>query len=437
MKRAVRGFTLIELMIAITLGLLVIAGIGQVFVSSRRGYSAQQGLSQVQQSARFSLAMLERAINSAGDMGFSNTSALIKDLPTGSNANGVTVMLNLAAAPGNSAALLHMQSPIEVYEYVGTSPGSAYVLSRPVSTDGAVGSWQPALPNAIMAEAGGIVRGSDVIVTRYMAPLNLPARTQNAGELCGPGGTIRAASGLGMAAVTFPNSSDPNYLERVKSFPSRVFGMASADRLFVFQASVLPAADGNLQLQYDPAVGIPGNIDCNTVQNFSPSPQSRMGELFVDVYYVGVDAQGVPGLYRMFFDGSAGNAFSNELLVENVESFQVLSAVAMPAGAASIAATPTRYLTGADLRNNSIIPDVAGLSADENIWAKQRRIMAVRVGLLTFSDDQLGEVNDANYQVLETTFSGPEDRRLRQVYEQTFAVRNRARSVVPARGILY
>ena len=47
------GLSLVELMIAITLSLLLIAGVLQIFLSSKQTYSTNNALSRVQESGRF------------------------------------------------------------------------------------------------------------------------------------------------------------------------------------------------------------------------------------------------------------------------------------------------------------------------------------------------------------------------------------------------
>lgn len=51
--RHARGFSLIELMIAMVIGLVVIAGVASVFVSSRQSFRTQESMAQVQESGRF------------------------------------------------------------------------------------------------------------------------------------------------------------------------------------------------------------------------------------------------------------------------------------------------------------------------------------------------------------------------------------------------
>ncbi|ENW22480.1 PilW family protein [Acinetobacter haemolyticus] len=57
-KRYTSGFTLIELMIALTLGLLIVAAGLAVFLSSQRSLNLQSGMGELQQNANFGLSLI-------------------------------------------------------------------------------------------------------------------------------------------------------------------------------------------------------------------------------------------------------------------------------------------------------------------------------------------------------------------------------------------
>ena len=61
-----KGFTLIELMIAVVLGLLLIAGTLTVFVTTKQGYQLENGLSLMQATGRATLDLLARDMMMAG-----------------------------------------------------------------------------------------------------------------------------------------------------------------------------------------------------------------------------------------------------------------------------------------------------------------------------------------------------------------------------------
>ncbi len=67
-----RGFSLIELMIAMVLGLIVIAGAGSVFLASSRTYRTNTALSEVQTNSRIAFELLARDIRNAGQSACNN-----------------------------------------------------------------------------------------------------------------------------------------------------------------------------------------------------------------------------------------------------------------------------------------------------------------------------------------------------------------------------
>lgn len=82
------GFTLVELMIAMLLGLIVIAGVTSIFLANQRVYRTNAALGDVQDSARIAFEMMARDIRDAGLVGCNSTpgtlrlSNLLKNGPT-------------------------------------------------------------------------------------------------------------------------------------------------------------------------------------------------------------------------------------------------------------------------------------------------------------------------------------------------------------------
>ena len=65
-RRRQSGLTLIELMVAMTLGMILTLAIGQIFMSSRLTSTSTNENARMQENARFALAMLERELRMAG-----------------------------------------------------------------------------------------------------------------------------------------------------------------------------------------------------------------------------------------------------------------------------------------------------------------------------------------------------------------------------------
>ncbi|MFT4583851.1 MAG: type IV pilus assembly protein PilW [Gammaproteobacteria bacterium] len=64
-----QGFTIVELMVAATLGLLILGGAISMFVSNKRVYTEQDEMGRLQENARFAMDMLIRDIRMAGHTG--------------------------------------------------------------------------------------------------------------------------------------------------------------------------------------------------------------------------------------------------------------------------------------------------------------------------------------------------------------------------------
>ncbi|GAC1620858.1 MAG: hypothetical protein NVS9B10_03040 [Nevskia sp.] len=65
-RQSARGFSLIELLIAVTLGLLLVAAVGSIYLSSSRSYRTQTGVSQVQEEGRFANFLVVPIVRNAG-----------------------------------------------------------------------------------------------------------------------------------------------------------------------------------------------------------------------------------------------------------------------------------------------------------------------------------------------------------------------------------
>ncbi|PUA27958.1 MAG: hypothetical protein B0W54_15730 [Cellvibrio sp. 79] len=73
------GLSLVELMIAITLGLILMGGVIQLFLSSRESFQVQQSTSGIQESGRLASEFINRDLRMAGFTGFRGRAPLIKN----------------------------------------------------------------------------------------------------------------------------------------------------------------------------------------------------------------------------------------------------------------------------------------------------------------------------------------------------------------------
>ena len=61
-----RGLTLVELLIALTIGLFVVGAIGVLYVNTRNGFNYANEVARIQEVGRFALETMNRDIRMAG-----------------------------------------------------------------------------------------------------------------------------------------------------------------------------------------------------------------------------------------------------------------------------------------------------------------------------------------------------------------------------------
>jgi type IV pilus assembly protein PilW len=67
-RQSIRGLSLIELMIAMVLGLFLIGGVISIFVSNQQSFRDNEGLARIQENARFAFEQLSREVRDAGSI---------------------------------------------------------------------------------------------------------------------------------------------------------------------------------------------------------------------------------------------------------------------------------------------------------------------------------------------------------------------------------
>ena len=83
-----RGFSMVELMVALVITLILLAGIGQIFLSSKKSFVIQNALARIQENGRYAMDVLASDLRRAGYWGGN------ADISTITGSQGV----NLAAA---------------------------------------------------------------------------------------------------------------------------------------------------------------------------------------------------------------------------------------------------------------------------------------------------------------------------------------------------
>lgn len=265
------GLTLVELMISVVLGLILMAGVIQMFVGSKNTFYTQQSLSRVQETGRLAVEYLTRDIRMAGYSGcFSRFTDPTKVDSTLKN---------------KSTFRWDFETYIKGYTYTGTA-----LDFMSVST----GAGVTPLTN------------TDVLVISSATGSGIVVNKNNNG------------------AQVF--ASSPSGDKSSCTATSRCDGLADDDILIVtdcqkariFQASGMTIASGDLNIQHASS-GTPGN-DPSSWGGAKPDKLFEAGSQIIQmrkvVYYIKNNAAGIPSLYQW------DNGVDSEL-VEGVEDMEL------------------------------------------------------------------------------------------------------------------
>lgn len=370
------GVSLIELMIALVIGLILMLGITQVFIASHSASRLSEGVARAQENGRFALDFLERDIRMAGHMGCVNDQAHF--------VKGIGLPKNNINVPTGGGSPLDFSVAIQGYEAPGTAPTDTLTVGG--------GSLPTGLPTSISNLVPAPLPGSDILVLRFLAPEAVPVTAINGQEL-----TVDTAR---WARLTEGGVANPT-----------LFGIANCETVDVFAGTT-----------------VAGKITGTSVDfsRYAPQPEPTMVYRAESmVYYIGQGTNG-PGLRRARAN-SAGAYAINEELVEGIENLQLLYGLD----------TTTTINTETPPAGNITVQNVAsGVTTATNATGagQWRRVGMVQVGLVSRSSDRAGTNNNtrptdtaATMGVLGTTYNQntATDGRYRTAYEVSVALRNR------------
>lgn len=129
MRSRATGFGLIELMIALVLGLLVIGAAFAVFQSNQASYNANEGLNRIQESARVAFELMSRDLRSAGGSACSNQSVV--EAVTGSESQ--TALFRDTPVAGSGTELTVTSGEDSAYRVTGSTASSVTLDSTQIA----------------------------------------------------------------------------------------------------------------------------------------------------------------------------------------------------------------------------------------------------------------------------------------------------------------
>ncbi len=370
-----KGFSMIELMVALVLSLVVTAAVISVFTGSRTAYRSMSSTGALTDGGRFALNFIQASARNAGNMGCTSASSM--------DASGSSSPIQLSLLSGGSGTLAYdFQLGWQGYEASGTSPGDSVDLPA-VSVESDGGSWSPNLDSAFtdgsLSPAPTQVQYSDVLVVRSSEE-GTPAYST---------ADIFASS----AAMTIQvNTTTPFQVGQIAV-------ISDCTKAYPFQIDSIAANS----VSFSAGGGPPGNSGAAIPVPFAHG--AFVTPLTTLVYYIGQGADGDAALKRLDLNGANGpGQFTDEELVPDIENMQVLYGLdTTSAGAAS------EYVT-----------------ADQVPGGDFTKVVSVKVAVLAAAapGEGAGAAEAQTFSLLGTTVNVPADNRHRQVFETTITLRN-------------
>ncbi len=146
--RFARGLSLVELMVALVVGLLLTAGAISVFLSNKSTHEVTSGLSRLQENARFALETMLRDLRMAGGVGcVDNVGAITNKAMSAGGSRGVLWDLGVPVSPPDQPPGVGVEGLDNVQP--GTSLWSAWASPSEKSPE-------------------DIIEGTDAVTVRYL-----------------------------------------------------------------------------------------------------------------------------------------------------------------------------------------------------------------------------------------------------------------------------
>jgi type IV pilus assembly protein PilW len=377
--RLARGFSMIELMVALTLGLIVTGAVISTFVSVHSASKDTAGVAQLADDGRVALDILQQTVRTAGYMACDST--LRQGVAAGLNPTPLTgdfseSLAGYEAAPGGTA----------------TGPGSALALVSNPPADNTAGDWitSAALGNSLDASVFAVatpnalpIAGSDVIAVHTMYSQVTPVYTS--AQSAANSVTVLSSTGLQAGKLAIISNCDYSVVDEIQS-----------------------VGGGGTTVTFVQPLGA----------GFSAGAQVGLADTIV--FYIGKGADGDGALYSYSLAGNATFANPPAEVVPDVENMQVLYGVDTGGAFAATQYVTADQVPGA-VAGNLNCPAVAGTApVDFNC------VESVKIALLVASplNTTPAPKTARTFNLLGTTVTAPIDTRMRRVFETTISVRN-------------
>lgn len=395
------GLTLIEVLIAMAIGLLLLSGAISLFANNKRVFKENNQMGRLQENARFAIELMISDIRRAGFMGCHHDIDQVNNQLSGIGSDSL---------------------------YAFMIPGATPVSLAVEGLDSGDTSWRPSGNSTdiitIGTAIGERVNNTDAITVRYFSGEHWDVVEDNDGD---------PADGIDgfMANVT-----SPLFISTVADHPAAGDvgnNLAQGELLAVTDcggADIFQLTEACTSLQ-SPACtsGMPnGRVIGSTAAGVVPGSTSlsriyaegsRVRRYHAVRYYIGNGNYGGPSLYRQVARNDNTNSsglpktpeivIEGQELIEGIENMQIMYAVDT---------------------NDDGVPDSYSDAASVGGGAQWNNVVAVKIALLLRSIDQefADDIDTSSYNLLGNNVNPADLRVRRRVFTTTVQLRNRIRN---------
>lgn len=361
------GLTLVEMLVAMAVGGIILSGGIVVYSDQVQNSRRLAAYSQLQESGRVALDIIERDLRMAGFKGCFSTA---------------TEFTNQLA--GGGPATFQPNAGVQGWEARNTSPGETLANVGTATT-------------VVATNTGGwVTSGGNTVDTLTSVPSSDIVRVWSAGENDMPVQNIAyGATPIADVPGSFPVNAGDIYI------------LSDCQQAEIVQACAVGASGANSRLTFSGSCS-PGNTTPIAEMGDNPTITRLVGATYV-VSKLSDNAANPPSLFRAELN-SAGALINNpQELVQGVESMQLLYG---------------ENRDGDNLRS----VDVYVTAENVQDW---QNVISVRVSLLLQSVDNNLSTGPVPYQFNGVTYDGEggnpvaSDNRLRRVFTRTITLRNR------------
>lgn len=360
------GMTIVELLVAISLGIFLSWGAIEAFLTGKQTYTMQQALSRIQENARMAQELMGYDIRNAGTYGCAVGRSM-------GDADDVNFLSGSSHAAGIGST-----NPTAERNF-------AFAVFATNNVSGAANADTMLLANLNPAP----LAGTDVLITHTATDL-----------------------GIQVLAAPAPSATQLSVLNRGLTTAS-ILSVADCTSNFIFQPTAV-SAGATQTITHPMRTASPTGLPVN----------ATVMRLDAPIYYIANNPAGTPSLYRRLIGGNSEELLSGvqDMQIEvgiDTNNDSVVDEFRTPNNV-----TEEQWNAWNDSDNNGNIQEIMSADGTPQTSGVEENVVAIRYSLLLRSDET-NLVEDPQPYTFNGVTITPTDRRLRQVVTSTVGIRSR------------